>query len=73
MVKFKVSFGRVFRLPNKTKLSKNYLKKCKKGQPKFKPNNNSKKNNSNKKTKKGWWIKVNNRAKIKKQKKAQCY
>ena len=73
MVKFKVSFGRVFRLPNKTKLSNNYLKKCKKGENKYNSKNNSKKNNSNKKTKKGWSLKINNRAKIKKQKKAKCY
>jgi hypothetical protein len=71
MVKFNPDFGHVFRLPNRGKLSKNYLQKCKKGQDRFKPKNNSKKKRVTKKT--GWWFKVNKRTIRKKTKRPQCY
>ena len=37
MAKFKPRFGSVFRLPNRGKLSNNYLQKCKNGETRFKP------------------------------------
>jgi hypothetical protein len=70
MVKFKKSFGRLFGLPNRGKLSKNYLQKCKKDQKKFKP---VRKNNITKTSRIGWRLKINKRASIKKQRRPACY
>ena len=71
MVKFKKSFGRVFRLPIRGTLSNKYLQKCKKGQPKVKSNDTPKKKKITKKT--GWWFKINKRTIQKTTKREQCY
>jgi len=70
MVKFNRSFGRLFTLPKKAKLSKHYLQKCTKDQPKFKPN---RKNNITKTSRIGWRLKINKRTLSKKQQRPACY
>jgi len=64
------SFGRRFKLPKNAKLSKEYLRKCKKDQAKFKPLNKTKRQRT-KKT--GWWLKFTQRTHRKKQKRRACY
>jgi hypothetical protein len=70
MVKFKKSFGRLFGLPKNGKLSKDYLRKCKKDQKKFKP---VRKNTITKTKRIGWRFKINKRTSIKKQRRHACY
>ena len=70
MKQFAKSFGRLFKLPKNAKLSKEYLRKCKKEQKKYKPLNKTKQ----KKTKKtGLFFKLNKRTLRKKQKRRACY